>query len=388
MRNKIFSLVIALLLILGIGIFVLPQSEISNNERRDLATNKSLTIDANSLENVLKDQFYFRDFITTKYYELKLALNDVPYKLINIYQGQDYGYKYLSKDLIELSGGYLINDILRYDESKLNDVNSRAYNVNQIDLKYPDIKTYIYFPTRIEEILIMGDNENYGIEYRNAYIRQLNENISYSSLELSGIDEYETLFYKSDFHWNGYGAYRGYKDIIEMIGKDFDIGNVKTIKEELTYNYLWKGNESAEIGLVSEGDYLIDLKLNDIGEYTYYVDGKQKTYGSEKDYYKENGNSSVYSDYNVYFGDNNLERRFEFNDESKPNILVFCDSFINVNQEWIASHFNKTVYIDLRADDGSFNLDEYIDKYDIDIILVSEMYQNMYFNGYMYIPVE
>lgn len=388
MRNKIFSLVIALLLILGIGIFVLPQSEISNNERRDLATNKSLSIDANSLENVLKDQFYFRDFITTKYYELKLALNDVPYKLINIYQGQDYGYKYLSKDLIELSGGYLINDILRYDESKLNDVNSRAYNVNQIDLKYPNIKTYIYFPTRIEEILIMGDNENYGIEYRNAYIRQLNENISYSSLELSGIDEYETLFYKSDFHWNGYGAYRGYKDIIEMISKDFDIGNVKTIKEELTYNYLWKGNESAEIGLVSEGDYLIDLKLNDIGEYTYYVDGKQKTYGSEKDYYKENGNSSVYSDYNVYFGDNNLERRFEFNDESKPNILVFCDSFINVNQEWIASHFNKTVYIDLRADDGSFNLDEYIDKYDIDIILVSEMYQNMYFNGYMYIPVE
>lgn len=388
MRNKIFSLLIALLLILGIGIFILPQKEISSNERRDLATNDTLSLNMESVENVLNDQFYFRDFFTTSYYKLKLALNNVSYKLINIYQGEDYGYKYLTKDLIELNGGYLIDNILKYDEDKLNEVNSRAYNVNQIDLKYPDIKTYVYFPTRIEEILIIGDNENYGMEYRNAYIRQLNENITYSSLGLSGIEEYKKLFYKSDFHWNGYGAYKGYKDIIEMISYDFDIGEAKSIKEELIYDYPWKGNNAAEIGLVGDCDYLIDLKLNDIGDYKYYVDGKEKTYGSEKEYYKENGNTSAYSDYNVYFGDNNLERRFEFNDESKPNILVFCDSFINVNQEWIASHFNTTVYIDLRADDGTFNLDEYIEKYDIDIILVSEMYQNMYFNGYMYIPVE
>ena len=95
----------------------------------------------------------------------------------------------------------------------------------------------------------------------------------------------------------------------------------------------------------------------------------------------------MYSDYDVYFGDNAYERVFKFNQEDKPNVLVFSDSYFNIIQEWFASHFNNTVIIDMRANDGQFNLDYYIEEYDIDIILMSQMYNNLYFNGYMFISL-
>ena len=81
-----------------------------------------------------------------------------------------------------------------------------------------------------------------------------------------------------------------------------------------------------------------------------------------------------------------FEKRFEFHDSSKPNMLVFRDSLCNVNEEWIASHFNTTVFIDLRLNDDSFHLEDYIKKYSIDIVLVTEIYSNLYFNGNMFIP--
>ena len=69
-------------------------------------------------------------------------------------------------------------------------------------------------------------------------------------------------------------------------------------------------------------------------------------------------------------------------------MLVFRDSLCNVNEEWIASHFNTTVFIDLRLNDDSFHLEDYIKKYSIDIVLVTEIYSNLYFNVNMFIPTD
>ena len=95
---------------------------------------------------------------------------------------------------------------------------------------------------------------------------------------------------------------------------------------------------------------------------------------------------SAVAGFDYYFGDNAFERIFDFHQEDRPNLLIFADSFTNVTQEWIASHFNKTVIIDLRARGEDFDLDAYIRNYDIDILLVTQYYNNLFFNGNMYIP--
>lgn len=177
------------------------------------------------------------------------------------------------------------------------------------------------------------------------------------------------------------------KNIINMIGEDFNINKPKQIKNIKVYNYKWTTNTANEIGGNWPSDNIVDIEAENIDLYNYYINGKQSDFGKEKMRYELYGNNTMYSDYDFFYGSNYFEKRFEFNNEAKPNLLVSCDSLSNVNQEWTALHFNTTIYIDLRANDGSFNLDEYINKYNIDIIMVSQHYNNLYFNGYMFIPL-
>ena len=107
-----------------------------------------------------------------------------------------------------------------------------------------------------------------------------------------------------------------------------------------------------------------------------------------KNKYAHEGNDTVYSDYDLYFGDNNFIRTFSFNNEDKPDILIFGDSFINTNMLWIASHFNNTYIIDLRTREESFSLNDFINEHDIDAVLIMYSYNTMYINGNLYIPLD
>lgn len=410
MRNKLLSLLLILLFVLGIGLFVLPQRYESKMEKRLLATNESIVLDNKlslNIENVLKDQFYFRDFLTHNYFEIKTNLNRVinkfvdgsislVYKVKGLLNGggtididndfkNDVSMLYLSDDVIEINDGYLINGIVEYNDEQLQLASSRGYNVNEFDKLYPDVKTYIYFPTRLEEML-NSEKEN-RLLCRENYLRQLNGNISYSALKIGSVEDHQKYFYKSDEHWKAAGAYQGYVDIINMISKDYELGPIKEIEKEIVYDREFKGNISSKIGMVGSSDKLEDYILKDLGEYDYFANGNKIDLNEAKELYAANGNDTVYSDYDLYFGDNYFLREFDFHQDDKPNILIFADSYINTNMSWIASHFNKTLIIDLRAKPDDFNLDYYINEYDIDIALIDFTYNTMYFNGNLYIPI-
>ena len=390
MKNRVFTCLLALLLLAGLGLFLLPQRETSAAEKRDLMTNEDLSLNSTFVmdaEKVMKDQFYGRDIITKAYYQLKTLLNR-PFSS----KGSEGGlsgitYTILNENVIEISDGYLINSVPLFDDAKAYLTTSRGYNVQEFVQHYPDIKTYVYFPTRLEEILDVGDGLNYGPQYRSSFIAQLGDKVTWDELKIENVEDYQECFYKSDFHWNGRGAYRGYSDIIRMIQKDFAIEDPRPVEQEIVYtDYGFHGNIASQVGSLGEEDHIIDLKLKGIGDYDYTVNGVPADLNTTKEDYALNGNNTPYSDFDYYFGDNAFERIFDFHQEDRPNLLIFADSFTNVTQEWIASHFNKTVIIDLRARGEDFDLDAYIRNYDIDILLVTQYYNNLFFNGNMYIP--
>lgn len=409
MKNKLFASTIVILFFLGIGIFLLPQRKESAMEKRTLFINENISFKAlnKEVESLLKDQFYFRDTFTHNYYQIKTSLNraidktlDLGIKLVYEAKGmingnKSYSYQelgndiqmtYLSENVIEINDGYLINKILEYNDEQIKDAASRGYNVNEFDKKYSEIKTYVYFPTRIEEML--NAEKEYHLLCRENYLRQLNGNISYSFLEINDIKDHQKYFYKSDEHWNASGAYQGYKDIVEMINEDYDLGKIKEIEKIVEYEFEFKGNIASQIGMVGQSDRIVDYKLKDLGEFDYYVNGQLKDFDEVKKQYAESGNNTVYSDYDYYFGDNYFLRLFDFHQEERPNLLIFGDSMINTNMSWIASHFNKTIIIDLRAKDDNFYLDYYLKEYDIDIALIDLSYNTMYFNGNLFIPLD
>ena len=389
MKNKLFSLTLLLLLILGIGILIKPQHELSDMEKRGLMKVNDIKLDGNidDLENTLKDQFYFRNIISKNYYRIKVTLTKLfKTKLSDNEYGID-SYVVLNDKVSEINEDYLIYNILTYDENYNNTVSSRGYNITELVNKFPLINTYVYFPTRIEEIMDIPAGYNYGRKYREAFIKQLNPIIKYDELKIKDFNDHKNWFYKSDNHWNVFGAYEGYKDIINMIKKDFDIVEPRKYDDSITYDYEFIGNLSTQIGGIGSKDKITDLIFNDINNFDYYINGEKTDFNKEKKYYQEHGNNTEYYDYGVYFGNNDYFKEFDFHQEDKPNLLIFGDSFLNTNNSWIASHFNKTIIIDLRDKPDDFNLENYINEYKIDAILITMAYWDIYENGYMYIPV-
>lgn len=399
MRNKLFSLTLIICLILGMGIFLSPQKNESVMEKRVLSTNESIQFNnafASSSEAVLKDQFYFRDDLTHSYYQIRTFLNRGINKvakrvlsILNITEKspvEGLTLNYLSDNVIEIGDGYLINKILKYTDEEVQLAADRGYNLNQFISMFPDIKTYIYFPTRLEELL--NDDAEYKPLCREAFIRELNEDVTYSALEVSGVEDHKKMFFKSDEHWNAAGAYQGYSDIINMISKDYEIDPPRAIIEEKVFPYEFYGDIASQIGKIGETDHITDYTLEGIGDFDFYVNEEEADFYHNKKQYTEEGNKTVFSDYDLYFGDNSFLREFDFHQEDKPNILIFADSYTNTNMQWIASHFNKTTVIDLRGRWDDFSLKQFVNENDFDIMLFTYSYNTMYFNSYLFISLD
>jgi len=383
MRNKLFSLTLVLLFLLALGILFGAQKEASVIEKRELSTVEDITLAdlSDTAEETLKDQFVLRDSLNRMYYRTRIFFSSL-FGKSNVNGAQ---VQVLTDEVSRINNGYLLNSGLQYTKEELQSAASRGYNVNEFAQRYPEVKTYVYFPTRYEELL----SADYGFapECQNSFKAQLSEGIQTASLNIDSLEIYQNYYYKSDSHWNAYGAYQGYTDVIDLIGKDFDLGEVRAVKEEVTYPYDFYGNISAKICRLSEADHLIDLKLEGEKPYDYYVNGEKTDLNSAKEEYAQKGNATIFSDYDLYFGDNAYERIFDFHQEDKPNLLIFADSYINTNMEWIASHFNRTVILDLRARGTEFDLDHILKENGIDAALVLYYYNNMYFNGNEYIPL-
>lgn len=381
MKNKFYTVLLLVMFILGITIFVFPQTKSSIFERRILTKNEDIRIEniSNKANDVLNDQFPLRN----ECIKTVLTKNSV---IRNTFAGNTL--LKVHNDLIHLSNGYYIGNYYKIYEDDKHIALNRAYNIQELSNKYPNINVYVYFPTKIEETTLL-DNESVVSVYPNLkedFIEQLGNKVKTSSLKLDTVEDYYKYFYKTDLHWNGYGVYEGYKDIVNMISEDYDIGEIKEANF-IKYPYEFYGSYATKLGFICEPDYLIDMDVK-TDEYKYFVNNKQRNDNEGIELYKKNGNlEKLYSDYEYVYGSNDYMRTYDFNQEDRPNILIFSDSYVNPLKKSLASHFNKTVIIDLRANDGSFNLDDLIQEYNINIVLFLQAYEDLYFNGYLFVPL-
>ncbi len=372
--------------LLGAGLFVLPQKTESIREKRQLATNDSIHLNGlyPTAEKVMKDQFYFRDALTSSYQTVQRFLS-------RLFASENAEVVFLNEEIMDIGDGYLTYTVLKEDEEKKTAAAQKGYNLNEFAGRFPDVKTYVYFPTRFEEIYVPESESvsNWADEYHRLFALQLSENIRVERLKLEGISNYKELFFRSDHHWNIKGAYQGYGDIIRMIGKNFPIDDIRAIQKVIDYPYEYYGTFNNLYPGAALCDRISDYVLEGTDrEHDYLVNGNPFDEQALHEEYAEKGNSSIYSDYDVYFGDNALLRVYDYHQTDKPNILVFCDSYVNPIKGWLASHFNQSVFVDLRAKTEDFYPEDLMEQYDIDIVLVCEFYKNLFFNGNTFIPLK
>ena len=239
-----------------------------------------------------------------------------------------------------------------------------------------DVNTYMYFANRYEFFDFDKVNHiNDMNKYYNDFKSSLN-NITIDELKINNKEDYLKYFYKTDHHFNMYGAYESYKDIVTMMGKEYKEGNIFKV-DNITY----RGSMAKSSYNSTLTDSLYDIDM-DLESYTIKVDDS-----TDLDLYKEHKikdtNNIYYDHYVAYFNGMYGKVEYDFDNDSTENLLIIGDSFTWQLDNLIASHFDKTYIFNLKYID-SLNLKEFISKNNITNILFLYETNAILFDQYNY----
>lgn len=255
-------------------------------------------------------------------------------------------------------------------------IKGRIANYNAVARNNPDIKVYIYQATNARDT-VWFDSAN-SLEgavpsYNEQLLNAVDDSITFRNMRYGNWYQYRLQNYKTDHHWNIFGAYHGYTEIIDMLKKDFsEVGNAKTPKSHYCSNVKFHGsladNNPENYDTICEFEY-------DLPEYSITLNGKETEEYGNRSLYKstiDDTDPSI-NHYREFFGKDSAEVIYQSDNNTGLNALIISDSYSNAIKPVLSSHFDTTVYIDLRHYLGEygdfFNLVEYHDKYDFDLII-------------------
>lgn len=188
----------------------------------------------------------------------------------------------------------------------------------------------------------------------------------------SDYDEYVTLFYATDHHWNHVGADRGYREIIRLLLGESE--ETLPVKEEVSFPVAFNGSYARQSGRMT-GDASFTVYTYDVKKAITRLNGKNGTYGHQALYEKGRyPTDELRNHYAYYYGGDYGEIIIKTRQAEKQNLLIIADSYSNPINGLIASHFNNTHIIDLRYYErdlgAAFDLNAYIRSNEIDLVLL------------------
>lgn len=272
------------------------------------------------------------------------------------------------------------------------------YSDSELDLRYHEmvslynslvmdgVELYIYLPSRYEftDLSSSSISVREMKDYVSSFVQDLDSSIQVNELDVDSYDTYLDYFYHTDHHWNSYGAYQGYLDIMDMFGyeaRDAEIIPVSDI--------VYRGSIAKSAVARGDSDVFYDISM-DIPEYSVLVNDKEAPV-KFKPREVELKDSLFYDYYVAYYNGMYGKVMYDFDNDKKENLLIIGDSYSWQIDYLIASHFNRTYTINIRYDEyasGVFDYEEFIQENDIDKVLFLFETQSTLFDQYDYGMVE
>ena len=238
---------------------------------------------------------------------------------------------------------------------------NRISNINNLINKSP-VPVYTYYIEKDTDINFKNNEKTNvsGYIYKNILDKS-----NFNVFNINNFSEFQNYFYKTDHHWNYMGSYEAYKDLANTL----NLGEVIKSSVIKCNNSKFSGSKASIAG--SSYIYKEDFcaYVFDFPEHITYINGeKVNDYGSQNNF--EMNNIS----YGMYYGGDDAEIIFDYNNPTKENILIIGESYDNAILKLISTHYNKTFSIDLRHYERQFgkkfNYLEYIKKNNINKTLL------------------
>ncbi|MBR1413246.1 MAG: hypothetical protein IJ574_01065 [Bacilli bacterium] len=330
----------------------------------DYIYDKIMSLEAN-IENRYDNYFPFYEHINGAFYNSIINIDSIYLKDIYLKDNIDMDRIFYSKENDFL---YLVN---RYSYEELdNRLNTQVDFYNSINNKYPDINLAIYVPLRYEFTGIQNINNT--SKLIELFTSKLNNGINYKLFETNNIKEYLKYYYKSDHHYNSYGAKIAYDEIIKMYNLD---NKYQEVEHKLVHEpYYGSMAKSTLLKNVADNFTVMDIPNN------LKVNIKDKSF---KPLNMSNHSNPFYDYYVGYFNSSFDEIIYTNNTNTNKNLLIFGDSMGWQIDYMLANSFDNTYVVNIKYgkwQDNSLNLDKYIKQHNITHILFLRVSNNTIFD--------
>jgi len=327
-------------------------------------------------ETAISDQFPLRTTWIQTAYDFDRALIRASYLPINT--------PAIPADMKE-SQIYVIKDqpVLFYfpksfTSREIATIESTISSYTRLIQHHPDINFYVYYVESIDYSPynpITAENFNADKGQALSYFEtHLPAGLRFGKFTINGFEDHLKYYYRTDHHWNIHGTLHAYEMIYHMLAENYpDISpmlahdNVYTFPDisfhgSFSRRTLYRLNpaDKFEVALVDLPSYRIldvngfPMELNHMEE---YLAGKYST-RPFTDHYIE------------YYGADTDLVEFIFDNQSKRNLLIIGDSYVNSIETLLASHYSHTYSVDIRNyPDEFFSLSDFLISHDVDDIL-------------------
>lgn len=323
---------------------------------------------ANKVEKFTAKKYIDGSFQT----QLGDALNDqvtlsITMKRCYNYLNSQFEEKLLSSIIKEnpnhywsFKGGLIFNDFLVYgmrDSTEiLEKCENKVVNIKDKAIEYPNIDFYVYYIEKDTDINFETNQKASTSSYLEKEFEKAD--ISFNAFEVNSFDEFSKYFYKTDHHWNCYGSYRAYCEVLDLLEIEEE---PVSIKEEYMLDYAFSGSKAVAIGASENITEKFPAYKYAYPEMQITIDGQiAEDYGKQESYFTSEMQSISYG---MFYGYDNGEIIFDTLSEGKENLLVIGESYDNAILKLLASHHGRTHSIDLRNYEKTFSQSFSFSKY-------------------------
>ena len=244
-------------------------------------------------------------------------------------------------------------------------LDTKIANYNRYFSAFPDVDFHFYYIEKDTDINFETNEKVLACEYLFDRLELPSSHLA--RFQIDSFQDFSACFYQTDHHWNYYGSYQGYTEVMELLGTPDPL---LPPSEQVTLG-TFSGSKASGSGADSFYEtfsaYRFDYPSMDI-----QINGSPaKDYGNQASFLSGQGGQISYG---AFYGGDDGEIIFSTNRPERENLLILGESYDNAILKLIASHFNCTYSVDLRYYSAymeeDFRLTDYLKEHNITKVLL------------------
>lgn len=267
----------------------------------------------------------------------------------------------------------------------------QAAAINDFAARRPDVNWYVFPVTCFEDTALCEQILPAESKHKlfTEFFTKLDKSIQYDYLKIDDVKVKNSLYFKTDHHWNVYGYTEGYRLITEMFKKNYPDLQART-PVIYTFDDTVKvfGSNALAVANYKMYDFfhVADFSLP---EHTYVKEtgvsygGKESFQQSLERYLNKQHNTKASYNHYINFCPIVKEVTYPQNNTGR-NLLIIGDSYALPLLEVLASHFDNTYirYVDSNKELSNIEYGKLIDQYKITDVLMLEMSDRVIYDYY------